>query len=62
MWYLLEHKRKVNKMWELYDALIRGIPPDCRLDEALAGERWTMAEAGWRGRRQSGVKDDRALV
>ena len=33
-------------MWELYDALIRGISPDCRLDEALAGERWTMARSG----------------
>jgi uncharacterized protein (DUF4213/DUF364 family) len=33
-------------MWELYDALIKGIPPDCRVDEALPGDHWTMVRSG----------------
>jgi uncharacterized protein (DUF4213/DUF364 family) len=33
-------------MWELYDALIRNIPPDYRVDEALPGDHWTMVRSG----------------
>ncbi|MDR0451830.1 MAG: DUF364 domain-containing protein [Treponema sp.] len=33
-------------MWELYDTLIKSIPPDCRVDEAIPGEHWTMVRSG----------------
>jgi uncharacterized protein (DUF4213/DUF364 family) len=33
-------------MWDIYDALIEGIPPDYRVDEVLRGDRWTMVRSG----------------
>jgi uncharacterized protein (DUF4213/DUF364 family) len=33
-------------MWELYDELIDGIPPDARVDEAFQGRYWTMVRSG----------------
>jgi uncharacterized protein (DUF4213/DUF364 family) len=33
-------------MWELYDALIKGIPRDYRVDEAIPGDHWTMVRSG----------------
>jgi uncharacterized protein (DUF4213/DUF364 family) len=33
-------------MWELYDALIKGIPRDYRVDDVVAGSHWTMVRSG----------------
>jgi uncharacterized protein (DUF4213/DUF364 family) len=33
-------------MWEIYDALIDGIAPELRVDDAFVGEYWTMVRSG----------------
>ena len=43
---LLYDERILFKMWEFYDTLIDGIPPDYRVDEAFVGPYWTMVRSG----------------